>query len=93
MARCDENNVNPILDFILNTPCNEEIVAMDCNDFCEQLAELAELVAEGGSLEELRPALEEHLRHWPDCREEFDALVAILKAEKNSPTPDPEKTS
>ncbi len=81
MARCNENKVNDLLTFIVNAPCNDEIVDMDCNDYCETLARLAEQVAGGAKLEDLLPALEEHIRHWPDCREEFEALVAVLKAE------------
>lgn len=81
MAQCNEDNINDILEFI-SAPYNEEIVAMDCNDYCEQLAQLAEQVASGANLEDLLPALETHMRHWTDCREEFDALVAVLRAEQ-----------
>jgi hypothetical protein len=69
------------LSFIFRAPYDEEIVAMDCNDYCEELAQIAELVARGASLEEVLPQLEEHMRYWTDCREEFDALVAVLKAQ------------
>ena len=70
------------LTFIMDAPYDEEIVAMDCNDYCEQLAELAERVASGEKLEELLPKWQEHMQYWSDCREEFEALVAVLKAEK-----------
>lgn len=83
MAKCNEQSAGHMLDFLLNTPCEQEIVDMDCNDYCEQLARLAEMVANGTSLEEVRPELEKHMAHWKDCREEFDALVAVIKAEKN----------
>jgi hypothetical protein len=43
---------------------------------------LAERVANGERLEDIMPEFEEHVRCWKDCREEFEALVAILKAEK-----------
>lgn len=80
MSPCDENNVQSILDFI-DAPCNDEIVSMDCNDYCEILAELAEQVAKGADLKDLLPELETHMQYWSDCREEFDALVAVLRAE------------
>jgi hypothetical protein len=83
MAQCNESNVHNILAFLSNAPCDEEIVAMDCNDYCEQLAQLAEDVAAGADLKELLPALEEHMRHYTDCREEFEALVAVLQAQKS----------
>lgn len=70
------------LTFIMDAPYDEEIVAMDCNDYCEQLAELAEKVANGGKLDDLLPEWQEHMQYWSDCREEFEALVAVLKAEK-----------
>ena len=90
MGRCNEENVNDVMSFILNTPCEEEIIAMDCNDYCDRISRLAELVAEGASLEQIRPALEEHMEHWKDCREEFDALVAILTAESDGKLNNPE---
>jgi len=86
MAKCNEQNAGQMLDFLLNTPCEQEIVDMDCNDYCEQLSELAERVANGADLEEVRPELEKHMRHWKDCREEFEALVAIIKAEQSGTT-------
>lgn len=81
MSPCDENNVQNMLSFF-NAPADEEIIALDCNDYCEILAELAEQVAKGANLQDLLPELEKHMQHWSDCREEFDALVAVLKAEQ-----------
>jgi hypothetical protein len=89
MAQCNESNVHNILAFLSNAPCDEEIVAMDCNDYCEQLAQLAEDVAAGADLKELLPALEEHMRHYTDCREEFEALVAVLQAQNSEKPPPP----
>jgi hypothetical protein len=80
--RSDKRNMANTLSFIFDAPLNEDIVKMDCNDYCEELAELAEQVANGAKLEDLLPDLEEHMQYWSDCREEFDALVAVLKAEK-----------
>jgi phosphomevalonate kinase len=70
-----------LLDFLMNCPENDEIEAMDCNDHCEKMACLAEKVAAGATLEEIRPALEKHMQYWRDCREEFIALVNVLKME------------
>ncbi len=79
--RCNEDNVNNILGFVFDAPYDEEMVNMDCNDYCEQLAELAEKVANGADLEELLPEWKTHIKHWSDCAEEFEALVAVLRAE------------
>jgi hypothetical protein len=69
--------------FIENAPADEDIIAMDCNDHCEKLASLAEQVANGADLDEILPELKEHMHYWGDCREEFLALVAVLRAEQN----------
>jgi len=78
----DEHKMADALSFIFDSSFNEEIVKMDCNDYCEELAELAEQVANGAKLEDLLPDLNQHMQHWTDCREEFYALVAVLKAEQ-----------
>ncbi len=71
-----------MLDFVLNQPLHDDCVSMDCTDDCESISRLAERVANGESLEGIMPEFEQHIRCWKDCREEFEALVAILKAEK-----------
>lgn len=79
--RCNEDNVNNMLDFVFDASYDEEMVNMDCNDYCEQLAELAEKVAHGANLEELLPEWKTHMQNWTDCAEEFEALVAVIRAE------------
>lgn len=74
-------NLEFLLDFVANAPEDETIIAMDCNDHCEEMARLAEQVADGARLNDILPELEQHMRFWGDCREEFVALVSILKAE------------
>lgn len=74
-------NLNELLNFIENAPANDEIIRMDCNEHCEELATLAEQVASGTPLDEILPELHEHMKYWGDCREEFLALVSVLKAE------------
>lgn len=81
-------NLAELLNFVENAPANEEIIAMDCNDHCEQLAALAEQVANGTELSEVLPELQEHMKYWGDCREEFIALVSVLKAELTDDLPD-----
>lgn len=70
-----------LLDFVEHCPENESIEAMDCNDGCEVIAALAERVAGGATLEDILPELQQHMRYWTDCREEFVALVNVLKME------------
>lgn len=70
-----------LLDFVVNCPENEDVEAMDCNEHCEKISRLAERVAAGETLEDILPALQHHMRYWRDCREEFIALVSVLKME------------
>lgn len=77
-----DSDKRKLMQFILKAPLEEEIVRMDCTDGCEQLSRLAEKVASGAKLEDVLPELEKHMHYWKDCREEFEALVAILKAEQ-----------
>jgi len=88
VTKPDKKDVNKLMDFMFNTPFDEEVIAMDCNDGCEQIAAFAERVASGESLETLQPEFLEHMQYWKDCREEFEALVAIIKAENNGELPD-----
>jgi hypothetical protein len=83
-----KRNLTELLDFIENAPANEEIIAMDCNEHCEQLAVLAERVANGAELQDILPELQEHMLYWGDCREEFIALVNVLRAEMYDELPE-----
>jgi len=57
---------------------------VDCETCGEQIDCLAELVATGGGDPmELLPAVQRHLECCRDCREEFEALLAILRAEQS----------
>jgi hypothetical protein len=85
MADQDEQLKN-MLDF-LNAPEDEVVIGMDCSD-CDQLAAIAERVAAGTPVAAVLPALNEHLVYWKDCREEFEALVAVLKAENDASVSD-----
>lgn len=82
MAEHDGNTVNTMITFMSQVELNDDIVYMDCSD-CDSLASLAERVAQGEPVQAVLPALEEHFQHWNDCREEFYALVAVLRAESS----------
>ena len=56
---------------------------MDCDSCGCQLECLAEQVAAGASLSDILPAVEAHLRCCSDCREEWQALLCIVRAERN----------
>jgi hypothetical protein len=74
----DRGHLHTLLDSIFNV--HAEGGLMDCEGCGCQLDHLAELVAEGADLHQLLPAVEAHLQCCQDCREEFEALVAIIRA-------------
>ncbi len=56
---------------------------MDCESCGQQIDCLAELVAVGQDPRLLLPAVQAHLECCRDCREEFEALLCILRAEQS----------
>ena len=77
----DGDQVERLFDFILNAPADETIIKMDCNDCCEKITQLAEQVANGADLSEIWPEMQKFMRYFGDCREEFEALVAVIRQE------------
>ena len=77
----DGDQVERLFDFILNAPADETIIKMDCNDCCEKITQLAEQVANGADLNEIWPEMQKFMRYFGDCREEFEALVAVIRQE------------
>ncbi len=80
----EQHNGDPmqrLVDFVANAPADETLIKMDCNDCCEHIARLAEQVANGAELDEILPEMQKFMRYWGDCREEFEALVAVLQRE------------
>ena len=73
-----EERVKSLLDCLATTLDSEA----DCEQFNTEMDCLAELIAEGKARGDvLSPEIEAHIKHSKDCREEFEALIAILRAE------------
>lgn len=53
---------------------------IDCGECFEQLDQFVETVLAGKSAEEAMPLLQDHLDRCPNCHEEYEALLAALKA-------------
>lgn len=72
----------------LSTTLDDEA---DCEQFNMEMDCLAEMIAAGkvrGDV--LSPEMEAHIKHSNDCREEFEALIAILRAEEAGELESPE---
>lgn len=52
-----------------------------CDSCSQQLHCLWSLVQTGVAICDVLPAVEEHLRCCPDCREEFDAFISVMRAD------------
>jgi hypothetical protein len=55
---------------------------IDCECCCEHLECLADLITVGGEAQDILPAVQMHIDCCADCREEFEALLVILRAEQ-----------
>lgn len=75
------DQLDKLVDFIANAPADETLIKMDCNDCCENITRLAEQVANGADLDDIWPEMQKFMRYWGDCREEFEALVAVIRQE------------
>jgi hypothetical protein len=55
---------------------------LDCGECLQHVSEFAECQLAAKPVEEVMESVEHHLALCPECREEFEALLKILKAEK-----------
>jgi len=61
-------------------------VEYTCDDVLRLLDQFAEAVLRGEDAARLMPLVQRHLDMCPDCREEFEALMRILRASRASAT-------
>ncbi|HLV35741.1 MAG TPA: hypothetical protein VKY59_11530 [Spirillospora sp.] len=54
----------------------------DCDAAYRQFECLAEQVVQGADMHDILPQVALHMDQCPDCKEEFEALVAIVRAER-----------
>ncbi len=55
-------------------------IEYSCDDTYRLLDEFAEAVVQGKDAAKMMPLVQQHLEMCPDCREEFEALLRVLKA-------------
>ena len=51
-----------------------------CDECFEQLDRFVEMTLAGKNAAEAMPLVQDHLERCDDCREEFEALLAVLRA-------------
>lgn len=60
---------------------------MSCGDCAARLDRFAELRLAGRDTAEALPLVEAHLRDCPGCRDEFEALMDVLRAAERAARP------
>ena len=59
-----------------------EAVELSCDEILHLMDECAEAALRGGDILALMPIFQHHLDMCADCREEFEALLRILRAQQ-----------
>ncbi len=75
-AKLDLATLKKMVYGIIHTQTDE----ISCDECFEQLGQFAELVLAGKKASEAIPLVQNHLDRCSDCREEFEALLAALRA-------------
>jgi hypothetical protein len=57
-----------------------QAVEYSCEDVYRLLDEFTEAVVQGKEVAALMPLVQQHLDLCPDCREEFEALLRVVRA-------------
>ena len=88
IPRIEEGEAKKLLTMLDNTRVDEYA----CDDAFEVLGIYTELEAKGGDTGKLMPLVKHHLSMCTNCREEFEALLKILKSD-NDKNDDPKPTA
>ena len=60
--------------------------AIDCGTAASHFTGLCEQALGGADITGILPEAAAHIAHCPDCREEYEALLAVLRAEAQGGT-------
>jgi len=72
----DRAAVKEMLHGILSTRPDE----IDCDECFKQLDRFAEMIMAGQDVAQVMPLVQDHLERCRDCCQEFEALLAALRA-------------
>ena len=75
-APLDPEKVKSMVRGIVTTRPDE----IDCNECLQQLDRFVEVTLAGKNAAEAMPLVQDHLERCRDCHEEFEALLAALRA-------------
>ena len=67
---------------LLNMLAKTEAHEIACDDVFKILAEFAEMNQRGEDVAVMMPLVKKHLELCPDCREEYEILMDVLKVEQ-----------
>ena len=67
---------------LLNMLAKTEAHELACEDVFKVLAEFAEMNQRGKDVAEMMPLVKKHLELCPDCREEYEILMEVIKVEQ-----------
>ncbi len=76
-----DEKLSKLLQAIFDNHEDEPPGGITCDGCCDEFASLVEMVVNGAELSVLLPAVETHLRCCRSCREEYEALLCIVRAE------------
>lgn len=69
-----------VLKKIMQKVANTRPDEIGCEDCFEQLDQFAEIMLSGKPVKDAMPLVQDHLNRCKDCREEFEALLDVLKS-------------
>ncbi len=56
---------------------------IDCAAAARHFTSLCEAALNGADIHDILPQVAAHIDHCPDCREEYEALLAVMRAEQS----------
>ena len=59
---------------------------IDCGAAARHFTSLGEAALNGADIHVILPEAAAHIAHCPDCQEEYEALLAVLRAEQSGET-------
>ncbi len=75
MMKLDPGMLKQMVRAVMDTHLDE----INCGECFDQLDRFVEITLAGKNAAEAMPLVQDHLQRCRDCREEFEALLAVLR--------------